>query len=144
MCSASLREPKSIVVMLIRITFGWSLVFVGISHYQAMPDFAVVVASGLGPISFLGTIWAYILPALMIVGGALFVLKQQLPIATWTTGVALASIPAGMLLKPVLSGQPAALGDVMASAINAFIWLLVLVVIVLFDSCCCDKGKERK
>tara|TARA_Y100000310_G_C20501384_1_gene724175 strand:+ start:437 stop:814 length:378 start_codon:yes stop_codon:yes gene_type:complete len=117
----------------LRLGFGVSLLLVGIAHYMTLDMFMDMVSMGLGPLTFVGTIWAYVLPALMIVGGALFTIGMYRNIAAWTSGVALASIPVGMLLKPVLSGVP--LPDVMPAAINAFIWLLVYVAVVKFCGC---------
>ena len=89
----------------------------------------------LGALSVLGTLWAFVLPGLMIVGGALFALGMYHQVAAWCAGLALASIPAGMLIKPLLSAV--ALPDVMPAAINAFIWLIVFMLVV---KCCCDDG----
>ncbi len=122
------RAPKSIAVFLLRISFGLSLLFVGLSHYMTFEAFKGMTSDGLGALELLGTTWAFILPALMIVGGALFTVGKYMEIAVWTAGLALASIPVGMLLKPVLSGV--GLPDVMPAAVNAFIWLIVFFLVV--------------
>lgn len=104
-----------------------------------------MASDGLGPLEFIGTIWSYILPALMIVGGALFAIGMYYEVAAWAAGVALGSIPVGMLLKPVLSGV--ALPDMMPAAINAFVWLLVYCFVVKSCSCCgsnCGSGASGK
>ncbi len=59
-------------------------------------------------------------------------------IALWASSVAIASIPAGMLFKSVLSGLP--LSQTMQPAINAFIWLIVLMSCTKLMSCCCAAG----
>lgn len=126
--------------MALRLSFGLSLLLVGIAHYMSLEMFSGMVSDGLGALTLVGTIWAYILPALMIVGGALFAVGMYYEVASWTTGLALGSIPVGMLLKPVLSGIP--LPDVMPMAINAFIWILVYVMVVKTCTCCgssCEK-----
>ncbi|OGJ66971.1 hypothetical protein A3B61_02995 [Candidatus Peribacteria bacterium RIFCSPLOWO2_01_FULL_53_10] len=99
-----------------------------------------MVSDGLGAVSLLGSLWAYIMPALMIIGGALLVADKRRDIEAWATGLALGSIPAGMLLKSVIGGL--SLADTMPAAINAFVWILVYGLVVKM-SCCgsgaCDK-----
>lgn len=120
------------------VSFGLSLLLVGVAHYMTLSDFMGMVSGGLGALTILGTIWAYVLPALMIVGGALFVVGMRADIAAWCTGVALGSIPVGMLLKSVLGGV--ALGEMMPFAINAFIWMIMYIFVVKFCCCCGCKG----
>ncbi len=118
------------------MSFGLSLLLVGVAHYQTIGNFSNMVAQGLGPLEPLGSIWAYVLPALMIVGGALYTVNRKTCIAGLASGVALGSIPVGMLLKAVLD-ENVALGDMMGPAINAFIWLLVYAFVV--KSTCCKE-----
>ncbi|PIR53768.1 hypothetical protein COU75_04285 [Candidatus Peregrinibacteria bacterium CG10_big_fil_rev_8_21_14_0_10_42_8] len=132
--SCDLKSPKAAAAIALRISFGLSLLLVGIAHYMSLEMFAEMTSDGLGALSILGTVWAYILPALMIVGGALFAVGMYYEVASWASGLALGSIPVGMLLKPVLSGV--ALPDVMPMAINAFIWILVYVWVVKLCTCC--------
>ncbi len=128
-CACSIpKHPKAITGTVLRITFGFSLLLIGVSHYQGIGDFAEMTASGLGPLSFLGAVWAYILPLLMIVGGALFVLKKKPEISTWCITIALGSIAIGMLLKPVLSNDPSTLGQAMSMSQSAFLWFVFFVV----------------
>ncbi len=129
MCSSS---PKATARMLVRISFGLSLLFVGMTHYMDFDSYSLMVSDGLGPLAMLGTVWSYVMPALMIVGGALFVIGVFRSVAVWTSGIALASIPAGMLLKPVLSGV--GLDETMPPALTAFVWLLVFLMVAK-DSC---------
>jgi len=131
-------SPKGVAALALRLSFGISLVLVGINHYMTMSGFSLMVTDGLGPIAFLGTLWAYVLPALMIVGGALFAIGMYLDIAAWAAGLALGSIPVGMLLKPVLTGV--SLGDMMPVAVNTFVWILIYYFVVKSSSCCgnCD------
>lgn len=117
-----------------RISFGLSLLFMGIIHYKTFPDFTSYVSTGLGPLTGLGTLWSYALPALMIVGGILFTVGLMPSVAAWTAGLALASIPAGMMLKSVLSATP--VDAMMAAAVNAFVWLLVYYFALRSLSCC--------
>jgi hypothetical protein len=118
------------------VSLGLALIFTGISHYQGIAGFIGMVSGDLGFLGFLGTIWAYILPLLMIVGGVCLIWKKQMLVGAWCSGLALASIPAGMLLKPVLTNNPDALGQAMSFANNAFIWIIVLLLTVKMSSCC--------
>ncbi len=122
------RKTDCIIALILRVSFGLSLFLVGLSHYLTFKAFQSMTADGLGPLESLGSLWAFILPALMIIGGALFVIGLFREIAVWTAGVALGSIPAGMLLKPVLSG--ASLAIMIEPVINAFIWMIVLALVV--------------
>lgn len=134
------QSPTGIIGLIARVSFGISLLSVGLSHYMNFTSFRAMVTGDLGyaPIMFLGTLWAYVLPALMIVGGALLVLGMFTEVAVWTSGIAIGSIPAGMLLKSVLSGIP--LANQMPDAINAFTWLIVLIFVVKLSRCCAGAG----
>lgn len=146
MCkSGCWSSPKEISRLLTRVFFGLSLFFVGVVHYKTVADFAAFVGDGLGTLSMIGTAWGYVLPGLMIVGGALFVIGKFPKVAVWTAGIALGSIPAGILFKSVITEMP--LGDTMPGAVNAFTWLIVYMFAVkAFCKCetkkCCD-GKEK-
>lgn len=132
--------PKWAAGTVLRVSFGLSLAFVGLAHLLQYQAFSLMVADALGPVGMLGTVWAYVLPVLMILGGGLFVSGKYGLVASWCSGVALASIPAGMLLKPLMSGI--GLEEVMPAATQAFIWLLVYVAVVKSDGCCsgnCEK-----
>ncbi len=130
-------SPKSVVANIGRAFFGIALALVGTSHFQGLSGFVPMVNEGLGPITFLGTIWGYVLPLLMIVGGLALVWKKTLLIGAWASTLALASIPAGLLLKPVLAGNPEALGTAMEFSSNALLWLIVLLLTVKFSSSGC-------
>ncbi len=138
--SLDYKNPKAAMKLLVRISFGLSLLLVGISHYMTLDMFMGMVTDGLGPLTILGTVWGYMLPGLMILGGALFTIGMYTEIAAWAAGLALGSIPVGMLLKPVLGGVP--LPDMMPAAINAFVWILVYILVVKF-SCCCGCGSAQ-
>jgi len=121
---------------MLRISFGLSLLLVGLNHYMTMEAFKGMATEGLGVLEPLGAIWALILPALMILGGALFVIGMYTEIAAWAAGLALASVPIGLLLKPIMSGVP--LPGVLDQVIDSFIWLIVLVLVLnmgCFGSC---------
>lgn len=139
----NLKSPKAAVALSLRLSFGLTLLLVGVVHYMTLDMFQGMVAEGLGPLSTLGTIWAYLLPALQIVGGALFAVGMYYEVAAWTSGIALGSIPVGMVLKSVLSGV--ALPEVMGAANNAFIWIIVYALVVKVCCCCgssCGGGES--
>jgi len=105
----------------------------GLANYMAFEAFQGMAADGMGALTIVGTLWAYVLPGLMILGGALIALGMYMNIGAWLAGLALASIPVGMLLKPVLSGF--SLADAMPSVVNAFVWLLVYLFVVKCSGC---------
>ncbi len=131
MCCCS-TDPKYIVRMLLRITLGFSLAFVGFTHYRD-PEFAVQVGAGLGALGPIGYVWGFVLPGLYIFGGLLLAFGI-FPAAAYAAGIALASIPAGLLLKSAMGTLP--LESSMPAALNAFIWLLVLAFSL--PRCCCS------
>ncbi|MDD5041676.1 MAG: hypothetical protein PHX87_04705 [Candidatus Peribacteraceae bacterium] len=130
--------PLCIVGTVARISLGCSLLFVGLVHYMSFESFSGMVSEDLGALSLLGTLWAYVLPALMIIGGSLLVLNMFEEVALWAASIALGSIPAGLLLKSVVSGLP--LSETMQPAINALIWLIALIIITKVSGCCCAGG----
>ena len=132
------KSSKGIAGFCLRISFGLSLLFIGLAHYMTMSGFTAMVTDGLGVLSPLGMIWSYILPGLMVVGGVLLTLDMQRHVGVWAAGVGLGSIPAGMLLKSVVTS--ASLADTMPAAINAFIWLIVFALVVKMMGCCCGNG----
>ncbi|MFH0770505.1 MAG: hypothetical protein V1926_03960 [Candidatus Peregrinibacteria bacterium] len=136
MCGLScLKNPKCSFGLLLRISFGVSLLFMGLTHYMNLAGFVAMARDGMGALEFVGVIWAYILPALMILGGALVAVGLFPEIGVAASAVALGSIPVGMLARPVLTGV--SVTDVMPAAINAFIWLIVLFLVVKTMGCCC-------
>lgn len=157
MCCSG-HSAKGVARMFARIGFGLALAFVGFAHYQD-PTFAGQTALGLGVLSPLGMIWGYILPGLMILGGLLLAFGIYMEIAAYAAGLALASIPAGLMLKSAMTGVP--LTDTMPYAINAFVWIIVLLMVVKGRcgmgmcgtgkaagcmcgcGCCDDKGKKH-
>ena len=134
MSCMNIKSPKAAATLTLRLSFGLSLLLVGVAHYMSFDMVSGMVSDGLGPLTIVGQLWAYVLPALMIVGGALFAVGMYYDIAAWTSGIALGSIPVGMLLKTVLGGV--ALPDMMPAAINTFIWILVYVMVVKCCTCC--------
>ncbi len=111
--------------MMLRLAVGVSLALVGLAHYMNIANFTGMTSEGLGSLAPLGILWAYILPALQIVGGLIiaFNVRQFMCIGKWAAGIALASIAIGMTLKMVMTGDAASMAHVQ----SAFIWFLALM-----------------
>lgn len=127
-------EARCASTIVVRTSFGLALLFVGLIHYMTILSFVHTVSDGLGPLTVFGKAWAYVLPALFVAGGTLFALGMYLEWAAWIAGIGLGSIPVGVLLKPIMSGVP--LAQAMPSAVNAFVWLTVYLLVV---RCCNSK-----
>jgi|GEM_PF-1402851 len=125
--SGWIASPRYVSRLLLRIGFGLSLLFIGISHYKDIAAFADISRAGLGVFAPIGALWAYILPLLMIFGGLLYIANFRPDIAAWLAGVALASMPVGMILKSVMSPTP--LDQTITMATYAFVWLLVYTLV---------------
>lgn len=130
-------SPKGAAGICLRAAFGVSLVMMGIIHYTTIKGYALMSSEGLGPLEMLGTAAAYILPALMIIGGALIAIGKFMPIGAWVAGVALAVIAPGLLLKSVMTGVSPV--DLMPMVINTFVWIL-LYYFAVKSACCCGSG----
>ncbi len=143
--SASFEHNTWLSRQIVRVGFGFALLFTGVAHYRTAADFAVSVGNGLGYdwLIGIGTVWGYILPLLMIVGGLSLILNLFTKIGIFSAGLALASIPAGLMLKSAVSGI--SLGDTMPPAMNAYVWIIVFLFAAKAtgshaDSCFCDVG----
>lgn len=137
-----LCSTSCIATFLLRVTFGLGTIFIGIAHYLTFSVFKEMTSAGLGPISFLGTAWAFILPALLILGGALLFVGVCPNIATRLIGIGFGSIVAGMLLKSVLSNAP--LGDTLPASTSALIWLVVFFLLAQRDWSMCARTPENE
>lgn len=133
MMCCDLKSPKGIAGLALRLSFGLSILFLGISHYMTINAYTAMVGSDLGPLAPVGELWGYILPGLLIVGGVLMVAGMYCDIAAWAAGIGLGSIPAGLFLKTVVGGADTAVVMPMAQ------WALVFLLIYWFavKSCCC-------
>ena len=107
------------------------MLFIGLTHYMTIIDFVPMVSSGLGPLEQVGVAWAYVLPGLLVAGGLLYALGMYLLAGTWMLGIGLASIPAGLLLKPVMTGMT--LTEAMPPAVNSLVWIAVFLLVT---RCC--------
>jgi uncharacterized membrane protein YphA (DoxX/SURF4 family) len=133
----SSSHPTSVAKLVVRIGFGIALALVGVAHYLDAATFAEAVGRGLGALEPIGMVWGYLLPGLMIVGGVLMALGFLPAVGAFIAGVALVSIPAGLMLKSVLSGL--SLNDTMPPAMNAIVWILFYVAAVRgFGHCNCE------
>lgn len=124
------NTPDAVARTLIRISFGLSLMFVGIAHITDLQSFSLVVGDGFDGVFFLSYpawLYSYLHPFLLLFGGALLVLNRFPVLAAWCAGIPLVMIPAGMLSKAIFALD---LNDLMPSAINTWIWILVYVYVV--------------
>ena len=98
------------------------MLLMGIAAFRNFAPFSALVTDDLGSLSFLGTVWAYLLPALLIFGGSMLAIGRYSSIAAITGGIAFGSVPVGLMLKNTFGGAP--LPDVAAAAYPAIIWLV--------------------
>ncbi len=120
-----------------RIAFGLVLVGYGVSHYRNLSGF-IGMASGVFPsammVGTLASALAYVVPALMIVGGVLFACKKYCCISKVCILASLSGI-IGWAGLAVLVGDGNAAGAMMPMIQNAAI-LLILYYMVKKASCC--------
>lgn len=124
-----------------RVAFGLILVSYGINHYRHIGEF-VNMAKGIyesAPmLAGIAGILAYVVPALMVVGGALFAVKQ-LPCVSKTCILASLSGIIGWASVAVLVGSGSIGGSLMPLIQNAAI-LIVLYSVIRKMSCCGSAG----
>jgi hypothetical protein len=128
---SSSANARATAAAIARVSFGLSLVCLGLIHYMQFRSFSLVVSDGLGALTIFGMIWSYILPTLYIVGGGLFALNIGMDLAIWLIGIGIGSIAPGMLLKSVMTSIDVT--DMMAAANNAFIWMAIFLLIVVLS-----------
>ena len=95
-------SPKCVAGIILRVSFGLSLMFVGVYHYAHVLSLARDMRMGFGTFASVADSWAYVMPGLLVIGGVLFLIGQHLDVAAWAAGIALGSIPAGLLAKATL------------------------------------------
>lgn len=108
--------------LVLRVPLGLAMVMIGASGYRDFAPFVANVTDGLGWASSFGYVWAFILPALMIFGGGLLAVGRYSFIAALTGGVALGSVPVGLILKNIITGVP--LPDMMAASYPTIVWIV--------------------
>jgi len=104
------------------VSLGITMVLIGISAYRDFAPFTANVTDGLGIFTAFGTLWSYFLPAFLIFGGGFLAIGRYQYIASLTGGIALGSVPVGLMLKNTMSGVP--LPDMMSAAYPTIVWLI--------------------
>jgi hypothetical protein len=122
------KSTSDVSSLVIRISLGLSMVMIGTSAYRDLAPFLASVTDGLGWASSFGTVWGYLLPALLIFGGGMLAVGRYSYVAALTGGVALGSIPVGLILKNIITGIP--LPDMMAASYPAIVWLVAFYLAV--------------
>lgn len=139
MCSSSCHGPKGAASTLARIGFGVTLLLMGVAHYLKLDSFTSLMSEGLAttPLAFLAPVMAYVLPALMIIGGFLYTIGFFMTVGAWVTGIALAAFPILMILKAVVAPdiEPT---SVMPFVVYGIAWLVLFKMVT--KSGCGHKG----
>ncbi len=120
-----------------RIAFGLIFVGIGVNHYRNLTGFIEASKGALTPVPELATvagILAYIVPALMIIGGALFAFKLLNCVSKTCILAALSGI-IGWASLAILIGDANSTGALMPAIQNAAI-LVILYSVVKKMSCC--------
>ncbi len=116
------KSTSSVSNLLLRVSIGVSMIFIGIAQYRDFAPFVANVTDGLGFLSAAGTVWSYFLPALLIFGGGMLTVGRYSFVTAWAGGIAIGSIPIGLLLKTVMSGSP--LPDILTAIYPMLIWFI--------------------
>jgi hypothetical protein len=138
-CCSSKTCPHNYAPWFPRIGFGLVLVGFGVNHYRALESF-VSMASGVFTNAMVANVFgllAYIVPALMIVGGVLFAVKKY---GCWSKFCILASL--GGILGwgglAIMLGTPETAGSIGPAIQNAA--LLIVVYHIIKKMSCCSSG----
>jgi hypothetical protein len=116
------RSTSETSSLILRVPVGITMVLIGISAYRDFAPFVANVTDGLGFLSPFGTVWAFLLPALLIFGGGFLTIGRYGYIAALTGGTALATIPIGLLLKNTITGV--SLPDMLAASYPSMVWIV--------------------
>ncbi len=108
--------------LILRVSVGISMILIGIAVYRDFAPFMANVTDGLGFLSVFGTVWSYIMPALLIFGGGMLAVGRYSLVTAWAGGVAIGLIPIGLLLKTIMTGSP--LPDILIAIYPMLIWLI--------------------
>lgn len=122
------KSTSDVSSLVLRIPLGICMVMIGTSAYRDLAPFLASVTDGLGWASAFGTVWGFILPALLIFGGGMLAIGRYSYVAALTGGLALGSIPVGLILKNIITGIP--LPDMMAASYPAIVWLVAFYLAV--------------
>lgn len=132
--------PCNYVSWFPRIAFGLIFVGLGVNHYRNLggdEGFIAASKAALAPVGDLATVagyLAYIVPGLMIVGGALFAFKLFDCVAKTCLLVVLSGI-IGWASLAILVGNAGTTGLMMPQILNASI-LVILYSVIRKMSCC--------
>lgn len=108
----------------LRLSTGLSMLIAGMSQYRDFEPYKASVLDGIGVLWSLGLVWTYLLPGMLILSGGLLIYgKRAMFITAWFGGIALGSIPVGLLLKTLMSGQP--LPDMLTAATYYLPWIIL-------------------
>ncbi len=135
-CCTSSTSPSRCAQWFPRLAFGLVLVAYGVNHYRYIGDFVGMSKSVYPTVGILATIagvLAYVVPALMIVGGLLFAVRQLCCISKMCILGSLSGI-IGWASLAVLVGDGASGGAMMPMIQNASV-LLVLYYMIKKSSC---------
>lgn len=108
--------------LVLRVPLGISMVMIGASAYRDFAPFVANVTDGLGWASSFGYVWAFILPALLLFGGGMLAIGRYSYVAALTGGVALGSVPMGLILKNIVTGIP--LPDMLSASYPTIVWMM--------------------
>lgn len=108
--------------LILRVSVGVTMVLIGISEYRDFAPFVFSVTDGLGWMSGVGTVFAYIMPALLIFGGGMLAVGRYAFVAAWAGGIALGIIPVALVLKTVMTGSP--LPNMLTAAYPPVVWII--------------------
>lgn len=108
--------------LMLRVPLGLAMVMIGVSAYRDFAPFVANVTDGLGWAGSFGHVWAFILPALLIFGGGMLAVGRYSYVAALTGGLALGTVPVGLILKNIISGVP--LPDMMAASYPTIVWMM--------------------
>lgn len=139
-CPVQPCPSRYVVAWFPRVAFGLVLVGYGVNHYKNIASFVQFSSSVFPSAPMVGSIagiLAYIVPALMIVGGALFAVKQLKCVAKMCIVASLSGI-IGWAGLAVLLGDGSSGNMLMPFIQNASV-LLILYYIVKKMSCCGSK-----
>ena len=116
------RSASQVSNAILRVAIGLTMVMVGISAYRDLAPFLANITDSLGPLEIVGTVWGMLLPALLIFGGGLLAVGRYSFLAAWAGGVALASVPLGVVLKTIMTGLP--LPSTLSASYPSIVWLI--------------------
>jgi hypothetical protein len=139
-CSTSSSScPSKHAVWFPRIAFGLALIGFGVNHYR---NFETFIANAQGPfqsvpaIAAVASALAYVVPALMIIGGVLFAVKQLCQVSKMCILASLSGIIGWAALGIMLATDPNAMTGLGGAIQSASVLLILYFVIRKMSKCC--------